>query len=402
MILALPMLLLVAGLLGMALFLLSAACFVAAGFVALDQEFFAADIPPPQRTPRLAAEAALDDSLLALGSIVAPGFVSYDPATVYREVETAIELFRDRGWLDNPATFHSPPPPLETPVVEPRRSGKLAYEHLIFDSGYEPDPASPGRDRWLGYTANHTGHAWMLRHPGPPRPWIVAIHGFGMGTPRVFFQVFQAQRLHRDLGLNVMCPVLPYHGPRRVGKAHGEGFNSGDVMDMVHAEAQAMWDIRRLLGWLRTQDAPRIGIGGVSLGGYNTALLASLEENLACAIAAVPLSNPARQNLFHSPALPLRYAEHHGLTYDKLSEVMDVISPLAMAPRVPRERRYLLGGVGDRIVPTREVHDLWLHWERPAILWYQGAHSTINLHRKTAEFVAKALRESGLVYSAGG
>jgi hypothetical protein len=173
-------------------------------------------------------------------------------------------------------------------------------------------------------------------------------------------------------------------------------------MDMVHAEAQAMWDIRRLLGWLWAQDAPRIGVGGISLGGFNTALLASLERNLACAIAGVPLSNPARQSAFHSPALPLRYAEHHGLTYDKLMAVMSVISPLAMTPQVPRERRYLFGGIGDRIVPTREVHDLWLHWERPAILWYQGSHLTFNLHRETAEFVAKALRESGLVYPTDG
>jgi hypothetical protein len=402
MILALPMLFLVSVLLGVALFLVSAACFIGAGFIALDQEFFAADIPSPRRTPQLAAEAALDDSMMALGSIVAPGYVSYDPHTVYREVETALELFRDRGWLDNPAAFHQSPPALETPVIEPHRSGKLAYEHLIFDSGYEPDPESPGRDRWLGHTGNRTGHAWMLRHSGAPRPWAIVIHGFGMGTPRMSFRAFQAKRLHHELGLNVVFPVLPHHGPRRIGKRDGESFNSGDVMDMVHAEAQAMWDIRRLLGWLWAQDAPRIGVGGISLGGFNTALLASLERNLACAIAGVPLSNPARQSAFHSPALPLRYAEHHGLTYDKLMAVMSVISPLAMTPQVPRERRYLFGGIGDRIVPTREVHDLWLHWERPAILWYQGSHLTFNLHRETAEFVAKALRESGLVYPTDG
>ena len=400
-VMAIPILLLGSLLVGLILILVSAACFVGAGFIALDQEFFTDDIPAPLRTPRLAAESALDDAIMALGSVVAPGYVSYDPATVCREVESALALFQTRGWLNNPAAFHQSPPPLETPTINRQEDGKLPNEQLSFDSGYEPDPDEPGRERWLGYSANRTAHAWMLRHSGPPRPWVVVIHGFGMGEPRAFFRAFQARRLHHELGLNVIFPVLPYHGPRRVGKLHGEGLNSGDVMDMLHSEAQAMWDIRRLLAWLRSQGAPRIGVGGIPLGGYNTALLASLDDGLACAIAGVPLSNPARQNLFHSPALPVRYAESHGLTYDKLSAVSNVVSPLAMTPKVPWERRYLFGGIGDRIVPTCEVHDLWVHWERPSILWYQGSHLTFNLHKETAEFVARALQASGLVHEGG-
>jgi predicted esterase YcpF (UPF0227 family) len=37
-----------------------------------------------------------------------------------------------------------------------------------------------------------------------------------------------------------------------------------------------MWDIRRILHWVRTQGAPSVGVHGVSLGGYQTALLAEL------------------------------------------------------------------------------------------------------------------------------
>ena len=56
----------------------------------------------------------------------------------------------------------------------------------------------------------------------------------------------------------------------------------------MHALTQTAWDIRRLLAWLRDEGAERVGITGLSLGGYSTALVASLEDNLECAIAGIP------------------------------------------------------------------------------------------------------------------
>ena len=65
-------------------------------------------------------------------------------------------------------------------------------------------------------------------------------------------------------------------------------FPGEDVLDNVHGAAQSVWDIRRLVSWIRTQDpGARIGVNGVSLGGYITSLVASLEDGLACAIVGV-------------------------------------------------------------------------------------------------------------------
>ena len=82
---------------------------------------------------------------------------------------------------------------------------------------------------------------------------------------------------HKILGLNVLIPVLPLHGPRRIGRRSGDGFLGGEVLDTVHAETQAIWDIRRMIGWLRGQGALSVGATGLSLGGYTTALLAGIE-----------------------------------------------------------------------------------------------------------------------------
>jgi hypothetical protein len=226
---------------------------------------------------------------------------------------------------------------------------------------------------------------------------VIGIHGYGVGVPRTFFRVFQAMRFHRELGLNLAFPVLPYHGPRKVGRWHGEGLGSGDVMDFIHAEAQAMWDIRRLLTWIRAQGAAAIGLGGLSLGGYNAALLASLEDGFACAVAGLPTADFLRQTLRHAPPLALRYASQQGLTLKTVQEAMKVVSPLALAPRIARERRYIFGAVSDRLVSPDQVRDLWLHWDKPPILWYQGAHLTYNWHPEVAAFVGDAMRKSGLV-----
>jgi hypothetical protein len=61
---------------------------------------------------------------------------------------------------------------------------------------------------------------------------------------------------------------------------------------------------------------------------------------------------------------------------------------------VPHERRYLFAAVADRLVPADQVRDLWRHWERPRIEWYQGGHLTFPRHAGVRALVDGALRES--------
>ena len=111
-----------------------------------------------------------------------------------------------------------------------------------------------------------------------------------MGTLKKGLHRFQPEYLHEELGLNLIMPVLPMHGPRDTGSLiSGESTLSGDIMDTLHTGAQAMWDLRRLVWWLREiEDAPAIGALGHSLGGYAVSLLASLAEDLGCVVAGNP------------------------------------------------------------------------------------------------------------------
>jgi dienelactone hydrolase len=374
--------------------------FVAAGVHSVRLEPDLEEVPEPVPSLWLATQVAADEALLAW-MIARLGLPSGDEhVRIEREVAAARELFDSRGWLEKPTDYHPAPPDLERPSLRRARVRGIAYEHLWFDSGYEPHPGEPGRERWLSYAANRTAHAWVLRHAGPERPWLVCVHGYVMGWPLLDLSLFPPEIFHHRFGLNMIVPTLPLHGRRSIGRRSGEGYLRGDVMDTVHAEAQAMWDLRRLLDWVRSQGDAPVGVLGISLGGYNAALLASLDDGLACAIAGVPVADFARIVFRHGPPLHLRDVVELGLVEERMREVKRVISPLVLEPRVPADRRWLFAGVADRIVPPDHVRDLWRHWDRPPIVWYQGAHVSFRAHPEVFALVQRALRESGLASTA--
>jgi dienelactone hydrolase len=370
---------------------LSAASYLAAGAVAVRWEPHTQEVPTPEPSLRLSAEVAADEVVLATMLSGLPVVAGGSWSRVRDEVIEAHDFWEERGWIERPADYHATPPPLEAPSLAPAQTRGIHFQRLRFESGYAPREGEAGRERWLSYEPNRTAHAWVLRHEGAPRPWLFCIHGFQLGFPWADFALFDPRHLHGTLGFNLVYPILPFHGPRKVGRRSGDGFLTGDVLDSVHAEAQAMWDIRRLISWVRAQDAPRVGAFGISLGGYQAALLAALDPELHCVIAGVPLTDIPRALWRHGPPLLIRHGEHVGVQRDEVSEVMNVVSPLALEPRVPVERRFLIGGVADRLVPPDQVRDLWRHWERPRIVWYQGAHLTFQRSPSVRGLVRDAL-----------
>jgi hypothetical protein len=348
-------------------------------------------------TPQIAAAVLVDEWALQVetmrGRLRLP-----DPDFRRRlrsELTEALDLYEARGWLDDPRRYHRDPPGLAGAEVEVARvgAGPVAFEHVRWRSGWEPWPDEPGRDRWLDYRRNQTAHAWVLRHEGAPRPWILCVNGYRTGEPVVDLAVFRAGHLHRELGLNVAVLVQPLHGPRSAGTSSGDRVIYGGAMNLVHTVSQASWDARRLLSWLRaSQGAPAVGVQGLSLGGLVTGLLAGLEPDLACVIAGIPEADIVR-NLRRTvdPLLPPFY-EQWGLSWTPFERVARVASPLGLAPVVPRRARFIFAGLADRWVRPGNVADLWEHWERPEILWFKGGHLSAVADRSVRRFVDDVLR----------
>ncbi len=354
--------------------------------------------PPPDEPPVARPTIALARQVFH-DEIVLLGFRMFLPAKDKqalernnREVVAALDFYGQQGWLDRPEEFFACPPPQTDVSTRTVRIRRRAYRRVEFASGYQPRPGEPGRERWLGYTENDQVQALVLQYHDP-RPWVVCIHGALMGRGAVDLRLFRARHLHDDLGLNVVLPVLPLHGPR---KHRGAAFPGEDVLDNVHAAAQAVWDIRRLIAWIRTQqpDSP-IGLNGMSLGGYVSALVASLEDGLTCAVLGVPVADLIDVLGRHAG---LREDDPRRRTLALAEPLGRMVSPLSLLPRVPMRGRFIYAGVADRLVhPRDQVLRLWELWGRPEIEWYQGGHTGFFRSRPVQDFIDDALIQSGLV-----
>jgi len=396
MLLALPMILVAGGAAALLFFVLSLAAFAATGTISLRETPGTAGVPEPEPSLRLSVEIAADDAMLALFDLALPQPTDEEAKGHVHELEAAEALFSAQGWLEKPASFHAAPPPFDAVASEKRRFARADFEHLRAPSGYAPHPEEPGRERWLGYAPVRDAHAWLLRGADAGRPWLVCIHGYRMGHAPIDLTAFRAGQLRDKLGLNVLLPVLPLHGPRRIGRLSGDGFFGADVLDIVHAEAQAMWDLRSWLGWIRAQSSAPVGAYGLSLGGYNAALLAGLDAELACVVAGIPATDLAALVWQHGPEHVMRVAEQRGLDRDRAGRVLRVVSPLALAPLVPHERRWIFAGSADQLVPAGHVQRLVQHWGEPRTLWYEGAHLSFGAHGEVTRHLAGALRGAGL------
>jgi pimeloyl-ACP methyl ester carboxylesterase len=274
---------------------------VEAWWRALQPNFYRAQEPfllARKEQLQIGAVAMLDVGLrTAVASVLAASSVgrALKMSEVRRDIEESQMYARllDEGraleLYPHPApnlAFHerAPRPPYYRPTAG--RCVDLAWESQF-------TPYAPSiRQRYLSHTENLVARARYFRHDGPARPTIVLLHGFAAEAHAFNERLFQVRWLYERLGIDVVCLTLPFHGGRRGrGSAYtGQRFISEGMCWIAEAFRQTVLDFRALSHFLlHTRGAPSVGVSGVSLGGYTTALLASLEPRLAFAIPNVPV-----------------------------------------------------------------------------------------------------------------
>ena len=261
-----------------------------------------------------------------------------------------------------------------TPHFPPTRG---RCEDLRFESTYRPKLGGFAQEH-ADNTRNQTAHARHWFHDDGPRPTIVAIHGFSADFYRLNEWFFALPLLY-ELGCDVLLFTLPHHGPRRGTRSpfSGHGFFSGGISGINEAMGQAVHDFRVFFEHLQhDRGVKTIGVTGVSLGGYASALLAGVEPRLAFAIPNVPLISIIDLALEWRPAGDMVRALMlmNGLTLPQLRRYLAVSSPLTYAPMLRKEHLFIIGGVGDRLASPQHSHELWEHWDRPDIYWFPGSH----------------------------
>lgn len=369
--------------------------FLVAGRAGLIREPLYLGARAPEYSTRLDVKVGLDEFVLGY-FVIAARVPSGDLAA--RMCEEALKLedaLRARGVFDDPRSFHAAPPPPDETYIEKARLYGHSYEVLRFDSDFAPDATIPGATRWKSHTRNQDCHVRILRHPGKPRPWLLCVHGYRMGAAWMDLGLFSPRFLHERLGLNLIQPVLPLHGPRSVGMRSGDLFLDGDLLDLIFAEAQSLWDLRRCLAWLRAnEENPRIGVLGYSLGGYNTALLANHDADLDFAIAGIPVIDFAATLWRVLPPAHRAYFAQRGLDEIRYRTILRAVSPLATAPVLAQDRRHIFAATADRIVSPAHPLMLSQHWNVP-VSWYQGSHLSVRHEHDAREAIRMAMIGAG-------
>lgn len=349
-------------------------------------------IPPsnPRGTETLSPQVLLDKAVLRF--LRWRGSQHVEPAAAGRtaaEMDTASALFAKRGWLAAPAAYHRRPPMLRDDDLMRLGTSSLPQRHetVAFASGFRPRDIEPGADRFASNKRNDTVVVRLLRHHDKKAPWVICLHGFGMGFSSMDLRTTGATYLHSKLGFNVAVPVLPLHGPRR--SPGDDRLLSIDLGVTLHAISQAVWDIRRLVGWIYDTHKMPVGVYGISLGGYLAALLAAVER-IDGVVAAIPFADVPELMAHHHP--PSAYLDT--LQAAATREVFNVTSPLAMTPLLPPDRCTILAARGDQLIPARQPVELSQKWEWCNINWHSGGHVGFAWSRQAKECVGNRLRST--------
>ena len=243
----------------------------------------------------------------------------------------------------------------------------------VFDaswpSNYTPYLASYA-DRYLENRENWTCSARLFTRPSQ-RPVVIIVHGYMSGKFAIEERMWPLADLD-ELGFDVALFVLPFHGTRTGARGSlVPEFPSSDPRMNIEGFRQAVGDIRAFTRFLRASGHPKVGLMGMSLGGYTAALSACVEQDLAFVIPVIPLASLVdfaieQGSLSHDPHEAARER-------DLLERIYRPVSPFSLPSLVPAENALVIGARADRVTPIAHARRLATHLRAPLVA-FKGGH----------------------------
>jgi pimeloyl-ACP methyl ester carboxylesterase len=202
------------------------------------------------------------------------------------------------------------------------------------------------------------------------RPAIILLHGGG-GDPDYHFRFPLLARACNRARFNVTTLIGPCYFQRRP-----PAFDVLDPLDCFHFVqiffAQAVAEIRALMGWLLEQGCPAVALWGSSYGGWLAGLTACNDARVSAVVMDVPgvcigsVNKAQTKQILWSGIREELQARQ--TAYEALDETP--LNPIKLQPAIPKERILLVEGLHDLFLGTegREaVEQLWQAWSQPEI-----------------------------------
>ncbi|MEZ4392065.1 MAG: hypothetical protein R3A48_13285 [Polyangiales bacterium] len=331
-------------------------------------------------TPRLLAElqrlsnaamhragAAFDEAVVSL-ALDRAGTPSRSGEEALAELARVAEAYGDPRFLSEPDAFFAPPGEVSVEVLASRAlSDGGTVDDLRFVSAFETVHPSP-RERYVAHARNGFAHARLLRHR-TPRAAVICVHGYLGGALAFEERAFNARWLY-DLGLDVMLAVLPFHGERATPGQRGI-FPGRDPWRTVEGFAHAVHDLRAWARWLRGRGSPRVMTFGMSLGGYTSALLATVDASVSPTVLMIPLASLGDAYVEHREGRP---DAPPAWLVPRIEDAYRVVSPFARPPRLRGEDVMVLSASGDRITRGSHAERLRGHFGDGPTQTFVGGH----------------------------
>lgn len=252
--------------------------------------------------------------------------------------------------------------------------------------------------RYTRTSENLTATARLVVH-AEPRPLAILVHGYLGGVHRMERRIWPMRFLER-MGMDVALFVLPFHGPRSAPRRFGKTppFPGADPRITNEGFRQALGDFRDFVRWALDRGHPQIGVMGMSLGGFTTALAATLEPKLSFAVPIIPLASFPdtfrRQGRLGSTPREIEQQ------YRAVEAVYEVTSPLHRAAVIPSDRILVIAGERDQITPVSHARKLAAHFNCRMETWYGGHLMQLGRSDKFRS-VGRFLNEIGVVSRSG-
>lgn len=234
-------------------------------------------------------------------------------------------------------------------------------------AGKVPGPLVAGRQKVpspvpCDREENNTVHlrVWPGRE-GMKSPAMILLHSLFSASDVGY--VHWASVLNR-LGWTAIFYDLPYHYRRRPkGTWSGELVFGGNLIRSAETIRQAVAETRMVVQMARAAGAPKVGLWGMSLGGWVASLTLCHEPDLACAWLVQPIPDVATA-IWDSPGgwVIRRQMEARGLSREQASRMLPMVCPSFGKPKLPPEKILVVGGRHDRIARPEQLQALARGW----------------------------------------
>ncbi len=282
-------------------------------------------------------------------------------------IETLTAIHRDYGGdaIVEGAELFFPTPPAIDPALRSVRRGSPPRTEVWdaqWPSTFEPYSSAVAA-KYLAHVENRTARARLFFHEpreldAPKRAAVIALHGYMGGHWMLEEAQWPIAWLTRR-GLDVALPVLPFHALRAGPRRGAPPFPSADPRLTNEGFRQAVADVVALARWLRNRGAPHVGVMGMSLGGYTSALLATVSRDLDFVMPMIPLASIAD---FARDQGRLGTGEQAHAQHRALERANWVVSPLARPLALPSSRALVVAAEHDRITPSAHAQRIAEHF----------------------------------------